>query len=94
MCRKEGTLLFYSEAAETTAEQSDGGNTRSVHYQRTDGLTVSCILERHLDLGNYVKKKKSIQVLKKQTGWILFHQEQKKKFLEPTLAGTEFLSAE
>lgn len=58
MCRKEGTLLFYSEAAETTAEQSDGGNTRSVHYQRTDGLTVSCILERHLDLGNYVKKKK------------------------------------
>lgn len=57
MCRKEGTLLFYSEAAETTAKQSDGGNTRSVHYQRTDGLTVSCILERHLDPGNYVKKK-------------------------------------
>lgn len=49
MYRKEGTLLFYSEAAETTAKQSDGGNTRSVHYQRTDGLTVSCILERHLD---------------------------------------------
>lgn len=94
MCRKEGTLLFYSEAAETTAKQSDGGNTRSVHYQRTDGLTVSCILERHLDPGNYVKKELSIQVLKKQTGWILFHQEQKKKFLEPTLAGTEFLSAE
>lgn len=70
MYRKEGTLLFYSEAAETTAKQSDGGNTRSVHYQRTDGLTVSCILERHLDPGNYVKKKRIKYPSTQKTNWL------------------------